>query len=134
MRQVLYLSAQARFKVLCMYYTVGARVCVCARMCVQPWFPQQMQLSGALDCVCATVTLFQDPELSERSDKEAQESSQSRRRGCRVKGVKGRRPQSDTHASHTQSTTDRVAGERQRARLSERLKACGFISGCTNTF
>lgn len=70
-------------------------------MCVQPWFPQQTQLSGPFDCVYVTVTLFQEHVLFERSDKEAQGSSQTRRRGCRVKEVKVRYPQSDTqHLKH----------------------------------
>lgn len=86
-------------------------------VCVQPWFPQQTQLSGPFDCVYVTVTLFQEHVLFERSDKEAQGSSQTRRRGCRVKGVKVRYPQSDTHLKRR--ATDR---EGQRAEVRERPK------------
>lgn len=101
------------------------QVCVCVYVRVQPWFPQQTQLSGPFDCVYVTVTLFQEHVLFERSDKEAQGSSQTRRRGCRVKEVKVRYPQSDT-----QHLKDRAADrEGHRAGVRGRPKPVDLSLG-----
>ena len=56
----------------CMFKGLHARTHVCVlRVCVQPRFPQQTQLSGPLDYAYVTAALFQDLVLSKRSDKEA---------------------------------------------------------------
>lgn len=90
-------------------------------VCVRPWFPQQTQLSGPLDCAYVTAALFQDPVLSKRSDKEAQESSQSGGRGCRVKGAEGGYPQTNTHTSQTRASADRE-GDREAEQSSEKQR------------
>lgn len=80
-------------------------------VCVQPWFPQQTQLSGLEDWAYVTVTLFREPVLSKRSDKEAQESLQSRGRGCRVKADIHK----PTHTHIRVKTQDSVAEKGRKA-------------------
>lgn len=67
-------------------------------VCVQPWFPQQTQLSGPLDSVYATVTLFQDPVLFKRSDKVSIGILTKRRAG--VSGEQGERQISTDQHTH----------------------------------